>query len=92
VNKFRYPHCNEESVSFIRKLIISPIVSHKCSSCDKPITVPFKSIFLTLPSLLIILFGSNFFSVNIVIILFILSLVLTSYFHNKYVPLEKSKL
>jgi hypothetical protein len=24
--------------------------------------------------------------------LFILSLVLTSYFHNKYVPLEKSKL
>jgi hypothetical protein len=92
VNKFKCPYCGEQSVSALRKLILSPVVSHNCSKCQAPICVPFKSTLLALPSLLIIIFGSNFFSVNVVVVLFALSMTLTSYLHLKFVPLIKAKL
>lgn len=92
MNKFNCPYCNEKSVSFFRKLALSPIVSHNCNNCNEPICVPFKALLLILPSLLIILILPTFIDhYTVVIGLFIFDLILTSYFYNKYVPLIKAK-
>ena len=90
--KYQCPYCGEKSVSFLRKLIISPIISHDCSNCHKPICVPIKSNLLVIPTFLILLFGSNFFSGDVVLILFLVSLCTTSWLHGKFVPLIKAKL
>jgi transcription elongation factor Elf1 len=92
MNKFNCPYCNKKSVSFFRKLILSPIVSHNCSNCNEPICVPFKAVLLILPSLLITLIYSFFINhYNVVTGLFVFGLILTSYFYNKYVPLIKAR-
>ncbi|ASP48254.1 hypothetical protein B5D82_11085 [Cognaticolwellia beringensis] len=92
MNKYRCPYCDQQSVSLLRKLILSPIVSYDCSACYEPISVPFKSTLLVVPSLLILFFGANYFSLRGVLTMLTLSLILTAYLHVKFVPLTKAKL
>lgn len=92
MQKYQCPYCREKSIGFLRKLSMSPVVSHDCFNCQEPICVPIKSMLFYIPTLLILFFGPYFFSGAVVLIFSIVSILTSAWLYGKFVPLIKAKL
>lgn len=80
------PSCNKEAFSIFEKLTLGPLTSKECVSCHAMLTVSFKSLLTTLPTIVMVLFSPNIHTSSI-IAFGLVGFIITSFLHVKYVPL-----
>lgn len=90
VKHYQCPHCGENGIWLLRKLVLGPAIPAKCTKCGKLVTVKYWHVLaVSVPALLpIYLFEENGFSSTFIVALAV-GLLTTAILVLKFVPLGK---
>jgi uncharacterized membrane protein len=84
------PHCNQKGITYLRRSLLGPAVSAKCSACGEKIGVPWgKSALAILPAILAVFLGNQFLKAPEYYFVVALGAVVMALLFFFYVPLIK---
>ena len=87
---YKCPHCGEPGVSKLRKLSLGPGLPTTCQVCGKKVGIPYWSMLVYLPFILLTVLSINLFeSLMVKIAIFIVILLLISIIQMLWIPLER---
>lgn len=84
------PHCGEQAISPLDKLLLGPVISARCNHCRKRISVSWSSAWLIVPAVTfisVLRFFISSFSVSVVCT--VLIVVLALFLYVKWIPLVR---
>ena len=81
------PHCGQQAISELRKLLIGPAVPARCRACGKKVGVPYSAMLAVIPFAAAILAAQVVDSRELIIALWVLGFVAMAVIHLLCVPL-----